>query len=847
MALRLIDQLQRVQAPEIFKPVGVYDGKKNLYMPHDLDFGKDSAGKPLTSKAFELAVPKDDPAKPPNVYSIKLTKAATVNPEVLQRFVDGKQSEDEAVLTVLMVMNIALGQVPKSRYPANSRSFFPGDDKKAVGHGLELWRGYFQSARPVIGRVILNFDITTGLFYKSGNLINVALDFFGERNPRMLAASAFPSRHRQRLELLVSGMRVKVMTADGKRKRTIMIQSLSAAGADGITFDWRDHGQTTVANYFKSLQNKALDYPGLVCAVTARGETFPLEKCEVVDGQLARKQAPEEVVAEMVKFSQKSPNARMDAVKNGLNYLGHVESEYIKNFQMTLEPEKLPMKIDGRVIPAPKLSYGEGGKQQKVEPRFGSWNMMDMKLVDPKPIKRWGLVVFEAKGRFGDSFTQVIARDIVNWFGSVGMAVGPVTHTHWGNGQDVPGGLNSALDEFKRELIRANPKADPKTVPDPDLLVVVLPDVNNKAMYDQVKVFGDVEKGIPTQCLKASKCKRAKPDYWVNTALKVNLKLGGIDVKPDVASAAAGGLCDPRTPTIVLGADVYHPPPRSDAPSYAAVVANVDSDVSRYTADTRMQQSRVEIIEDLGVMVEKMLNNYIGYRTQMEKKPRTAATPTRLIFFRDGVSAGQYQQVKDRELQMIKDACKALGINPKITFIVVAKRHHFRFSPEANGPKNNVDRSGNSVAGTVVDTDIVHPVEFDFYLQAHGGLLGTSRSAHYHVLYDVGTCLVSKSFYTPNWELRLCFLTQDNNFRYAILPTAFNHCATPSVTSSLAAPSPSQSQLRLHMLILPAPEPEPPTRVESSSLSIPANLSGPTSLWVPLFCFVIGFVTEQQP
>ena len=167
-------------------------------------------------------------------------------------------------------MNIALGQVPKSRFPGNSRSFFPGDVKKAVGHGLELWRGYFQAVRATIGGVILNFDITTGMFYKSGNLINVALDFFGENNPRMLApVNGFSPRRRHELEMFVSGMRVKVWTADGKRKRTVMITHLSSTGADGVTFDWRDHGPTTVANYFRSLQNKPLDYPGVICAIVS--------------------------------------------------------------------------------------------------------------------------------------------------------------------------------------------------------------------------------------------------------------------------------------------------------------------------------------------------------------------------------------------------------------------------------------------------------------------------------------------------------------------------------------------------------------------------------------------------
>jgi len=79
------------------------------------------------------------------------------------------------------------------------------------------------------------------------------------------------------------------------------------------------------------------------------------------------------------------------------------------------------------------------------------------------------------------------------------------------------------------------------------------------------------------------------------------------------------------------------------------------------------------------------------------------------------------------------DACAKLGFKPTVTLIIVGKRHHVRFFPCA---QNESDRSGNCVAGTVVDSDVVNPVEFDFYLLSHGGILGTSRPAHYNVLID---------------------------------------------------------------------------------------------------------------
>lgn len=52
------------------------------------------------------------------------------------------------------------------------------------------------------------------------------------------------------------------------------------------------------------------------------------------------------------------------------------------------------------------------------------------------------------------------------------------------------------------------------------------------------------------------------------------------------------------------------------------------------------------------------------------------------------------------------------------------------FFPRPNEPDNI---KGNCPPGTVVDEEVGHPVEFDFYLQSHAGILGTSRPSHYSV------------------------------------------------------------------------------------------------------------------
>jgi eukaryotic translation initiation factor 2C len=230
------------------------------------------------------------------------------------------------------------------------------------------------------------------------------------------------------------------------------------------------------------------------------------------------------------------------------------------------------------------------------------------------------------------------------------------------------------------------------------------------------------------------------------------------------------------------GADVIHPAPGSQGrPSFTSLVGNVDGDVAKYVAASRVQTSKQEMIDDLEDMAkvcarggasgrvltrfrpQNILQSYLGYRKQADKVANPA--PKRIIFYRGTFRSRTYdpkltclQMVypkasssrcsssnsrasKVRRLSLVlcsrltpaAAACAALKINPKITVVVVGKRHHVRFFPEN---QSQADRSGNCIAGTVVDTDVAHPVEFDFYLQSHGGLLGTSRPSHYSVLYD---------------------------------------------------------------------------------------------------------------
>lgn len=102
-----------------------------------------------------------------------------------------------------------------------------------------------------------------------------------------------------------------------------------------------------------------------------------------------------------------------------------------------------------------------------------------------------------------------------------------------------------------------------------------------------------------------------------------------------------------QQPVIFLGADVTHPPAGDGKkPSIAAVVGSMDGHPSRYCATVRVQTSRQEIaqellysqeiVQDLTSMTRELLIQF--YKS-------TRFKPTRIIYYRGGVSEGQMKQV----------------------------------------------------------------------------------------------------------------------------------------------------------------------------------------------------------
>jgi len=184
---------------------------------------------------------------------------------------------------------------------------------------------------------------------------------------------------------------------------------------------------------------------------------------------------------------------------------------------------------------------------------------------------------------------------------------------------------------------------------------------------------------------------------------------------------------------MVVGIDVTHPASGSsaNAPSVASIVASVDQWLAQWPAELSIQTGGQEMVADLDRLSKSHLRRWHS---------KHGVYPAKVLIYRDGVSEGQYKIVLEEKLPALRKACQELypatstkqGL-PRMTTVIVGKRHHTRFYATK---LEDADRSSNPQNGTVVARGITEARKWDFFLQARAAIQGTGRPAHYYVIYD---------------------------------------------------------------------------------------------------------------
>ncbi|KAI9237850.1 MAG: Piwi domain-containing protein [Podila humilis] len=259
-----------------------------------------------------------------------------------------------------------------------------------------------------------------------------------------------------------------------------------------------------------------------------------------------------------------------------------------------------------------------------------------------------------------------------------------------------------------------------------ELIACVIPK-EHTTLIKKIHKAADTDIGISTQCMTIEDIKAERHGYFIKTCLEMNAKLGGINIKLDTAELHPGsGYGGAEYPAMVIEISTSNTSASNHARwTIASATASIDKWGSRFVAATRNQDAGAKTVTDLKSMIKVLLKAYEHSRGRL---------PKCIVVYRDGISEDMFPDMGRFEIPDHKTACSSMGdkYQPTITFVATRSDHHTRIFPIAKGSSHP---TGNCLPGTVVSSQIVHPIDFDFYFQNEAGKLeATSVPMHYHVL-----------------------------------------------------------------------------------------------------------------
>ncbi|OJD25785.1 hypothetical protein ACJ73_02841 [Blastomyces percursus] len=717
---------------------------------------------------------EDEPAPRARTYQVRVVATGSLDVAPLLQYLSSPRSGEQlpAKEEIIQALNIVLGHHPKTNrelLSIGANKHFPlgrAGESYDLSGGLTALKGFFVSVRAATSRLLVNVQVKATPCYSEGRLPDIINSF---------SASVRGPAHMNKLNRFLKGVRVRVNHIVHKNKsgkvilRIKTIEGLAhqsdgrnvqnppqvpwlGAGPKDVKFfldgptptaegqsqksgkkqkkgPVKPGGDSPTGSYISVYDYFKRNYPNItelnnalpVVNVGSREKPsyLPAEVCHVLPGQPANAKISPQQTQHMIRFAVQRPveNAK-SIVVNGTKVLGvtpHL-NPMLAGMGLSLLPDLIT--VPGRVLEGPITVQYKG--QSFKNPQGGNWNLQKVAFSQGSQLPAWTYLYYQ-DGRTDPAAVMESVDRFIDMARVQGLAVPAPSRPIVVN---VP--PRRDLEDIPLDPIFAEIRQQSRV----RLVLVILPFASPQ-IYSQVKYRGDIKDGIHTICVVAEKFRKNQPQYFANVALKFNLKLGGVNHK--LQPSKLGIISEGKT--MVVGIDVTHPAPGSlpTAPSIAGMVASVDKVLGQWPASIRLQQqARAEMVSDLDQMLQS--------RLLLWQKNNAKSLPENILIYRDGVSEGQYGKVLDEELPLLRSACKAIypadktkkGL-PKLTIIIVGKRHNTRFYPT---DLKDADNNSNPNNGTVVDRGVTETRHWDFFLQAHTALQGTARPAHYYVILD---------------------------------------------------------------------------------------------------------------
>lgn len=740
-------------------PVWIFDGRRLAWAPSAIDRGEVRVKVDLDASKRSA----EAPARSDGVFHVTIRQTTEITMSILQGYLEHKVEFSTKVMEALNFMDHLLRQGPSEKFLAIKRNFYDPKQKGQPlmdGRLIEVHKGLYASVRLShnlaqggIG-LALNCDVANTSFWVGNQTFDqLVCTFlascdkkFASLSPTTNLAQALrPIRHpsgeygsSEAFKMLRKLRRLKFTVQHKNRKaldKVMTVQDImfdqrqgpDGSNADTVKFDYEGK-KISVREYYRIKYGVVLRLPNLPLIDAGKGGAIPMELAVIAPMQRYMFKLNGRQTDAMIKVAVTRPQQRRSEIEAKVNLLGLSSDKYLRHYGV--EFERQFAQTPAKILAPPTVDF----KQGKQEPRFnGRWRLDQGNIrfwkSNEKPLKSWGFIVMDncipgpgPLKAFADKFRSSFCRH-------GGVCPEPALILN------VPGDIRSNGAEAIAWAHQQITKSRGYT----QLLFVVV-GFKNSPHYERLKKNADCRWGILSQVVVSTHVTNdgGNSQYISNVCMKVNAKLGGSTSRTATPFGRIPTYFPPNRKTMMIGVDVSHAAPGGDNASVAAMTMNCDADANRYAAAVQSNGYRTEMV--LPVNMETFFRHLGG----IWRRNHNNAIPDHIIYFRDGVAEGQFSQVLDTEIAEIRRFFTNRNIPvPKITVIVATKRHHIRFFPGPDQKSKGGDQNLNPKPGLLVEREVTHPFMFDFYLNSHKAIQGTSRPVHYYVILDEMNCPVN--------------------------------------------------------------------------------------------------------
>jgi len=637
---------------------------------------------------------------------------------------------------------------------------------------------------------------------------------------------------------LLRGLRVRAEYGKVKGK-VKQVHGVTDKPANRYQFDCEEMGgKVDVAAYFKHKHNIDLKYPELPCIQLGNSRNcIPMEFVFVMGGEhnLAGRKLLPELQQEVTRSTAMTPSRRRDLIMQAVRNAQLGPSAALKPSGIDMDFRMLA--LTGRQLDTPKLRDGNAVMRSST-----NYSNTFKTLSPPKFNVSWGLWYFTTKSKPSHKDVSWFAGEFKNRCNMRGMNFDDAKFVECPQEAfDAYWDCYKNRETFFKDMgnsIRNDLQRVACAHKDLKLLVILLDnrEAITEHLYKLVKLITETELGaFTTQFIH---CKNGIEDaekklnnLMLKIAPKVHEEMTGTRAAFNVALSEPHPLLRKEEATMIMGADVTH---KVAGISVAGVVGSVDSSYASYFHEIRGQsphtlnalkqrnrQSEERII-DLSSMTQSILEKWRQLNNTL---------PETIIYYRDGISDGQFINVLTRELNLLDAAFKNISTtySPKLVIIVGQKRHQTRLWMQDGGievdkgkwkgkDKGKPDKGkgkgkGKDTAqvppGTVASEGIAQPSHLNFFLVSQQGIQGTSVPCHYHILHMdqrlVEQGITVDDFETITFQLCHMYSRADKSVGYATPAYMADHvcergkhyleaCYGSSDVTSTHGPSVSEDQ-----------------------------------------------------